>query len=100
MREVLVKLLAVDTSNLIINDSDAASQRLVDVSKDTIFRVENTVCDLDKGRERRAHDGLDGLGVRCSKSQAIAVAVNTRRIHGMRIDGDESFIVLEVLVSV
>ena len=75
-REVRVELLAVVGLYLVVDEGDAALERLVDVGEDAVLWVKHVPGDFDRGSQSSRHDGFDRLRVGGSERQTVAVAVD------------------------
>lgn len=98
--EVLLEILAEVDNDLVVDQGDASAEGLVDVSEDVVLRVEDTIGDLDGSGQGGAHDGLDGLRVSSGEGQTVAVSVDGGGVDGVRVDGLEGLVVLNVLLGI
>jgi hypothetical protein len=97
VREVGLELLTVDGVHLVVNESNAAAERRVNVGENLVGWVKNAVGDLDGRSQSSRHDRLDGLRVGGSEGKTVAVAVDRGRVDGVRVNGSEFLVVLLVL---
>lgn len=84
--EVLLELFAEVNDNLVVDESNTSAEWLVYVSQNSVAWVQDSVGDLDGSSQSGAHDGFDGLRVRSSQGETVAVSVDRGRVHGVRVD--------------
>lgn len=98
--EVFLQFFTEECLNLVIDESNASSERLVNFIENFVLWLKDASGDLDRCRDLSAHDSLNGLRVFGGQGQTIANSVDAGWVHSVWVDLHKSFVIGEVPLGI